>query len=466
MKFHNRQNEMRRLDRLLSSGEGSLGVLWGRRRVGKSRLLVEWCARHKGLYTLADQSAPSIQRTYMAHALATVFPGFEGPVYPDWRTLFRAISDRAKSSNWRGPFVLDEFPYLALSDPALPSVLQGWLDREARDAGLVVVLAGSSQHMMQGLVLDQSAPLYGRAREAFALRALDAGWIQGALGLESARQAVEAYAVWGGVPRYWELAESYGPDLDHSVDELALDPSGILHNEPDRLLLEETPPAISLRPVLDAIGLGAHRVSEIAGRLGMPATSLSHALNRLQQLDLVRRELPFGAPEKSGRKSLYKIADPFFRFWFRVVAPHRGELRQMRAAARLRLWEKFKQQLIAETWEDLCRCSVSRLKGLPGEPGAWSPARRYWAGNEAEWDVVSCQSTPSSVLIGEVKWSAKPLKPSVILGQGQALMTRTLPPPLTGGHPSYAIFVPEFDGAHAKAPLRIFTAKDVLRALK
>ena len=466
MKFHNRQNEMKRLDRLISAGEGVLGVLWGRRRVGKSRLLVEWCTRHKGLYLLADQSAPSIQRAYMAQALTAVFPGFDGPVYPDWRTLLRAISDRAKSSGWKGPLIFDEFPYLVLADPSLPSVVQGWVDRDARDAGLVVILAGSSQHMMQGLVLDQSAPLYGRAREAFALRPLDAGWIKDALKLPTDRQAVEAYAVWGGVPRYWELAEHYGPDLDRAVAELALDPSGILHNEPDRLLMEETPPAISLRPVLDAIGMGAHRVSEIGGRLALPATSLGHPLNRLQQLDLVRRELPFGAPEKSGRKSLYKIVDPFFRFWFRVVAPHRGELMQMPAAARVRLWKKFKPQLVSEIWEDLCRQSIGRLAGLPGEHGTWGPARRYWDGNEDEWDVVSRQAGTSVLLIGEAKWTEKALTPAMISGLGQALMIRPLPPPLNADQSLRALFVPEIKGKQAGFPFQVFTARDVLGALK
>ncbi len=465
MKFHNRQKEMQRLDRLMSAGEGVLGVVWGRRRVGKTRLLVEWCTKHHGLYLLADQSAPAIQRAYMAQGLASVFPGFDGPVYPDWRSLLRAISDRAKASDWRGPLVLDEFPYLVKADDALPSVVQGWVDGEARKAGLVVVLAGSSQHMMQGLLLDQSAPLYGRAREAFSLRPLEAGWIQRALNLPTERQAVEAYTVWGGVPRYWELAERFGPDLDHAVAELALDPGGVLHNEPERLLLEEMPPAISLRPLLDAIGMGAHRVSEIGGRLSLPATSLGHPLSRLQQLDLVTRDVPFGAPEKSARKSLYKIADPFFRFWFRVVAPHRGELMQMPPSARIRLWKKFKEQLIAATWEDLCRQCIGRLDGLPGDPGLWTPARRYWEGNQAEWDVVSRQVESKALLIGEVKWTAKPLTAAALAGIGQSLMTRPLPSPLATDQPVYALFVPEVMGRPVKSPFLVFTARDVLRSL-
>src|SRR6185295_116658 len=93
---------------------------------------------------------------------------------------------------------------------------------------------------------------------------------------------------------------------------------------PDRLLLEESPPAIELRPVLDAIGAGAHRLSEIAGRLGRPATSLGHALDRLIGMTLIQREVPYGESNRGGKRSLYKIDDPFLRLWFRVVAPNRA----------------------------------------------------------------------------------------------------------------------------------------------
>ena len=113
-----------------------------------------------------------------------------------------------------------------------------------------------------------------------------------------------AWAAWGGVPRYWELASVIDGPMHRRIDHLVLDPMGPLHREPERLLLEEAPPAMEVRPVLDAIGMGAHRVSEIAGRLARAATSMSRPLQRLQELGLVRRETPFGEPERDIRASL------------------------------------------------------------------------------------------------------------------------------------------------------------------
>lgn len=149
---------------VLQHPEGGLLVLWGRRRVGKTRLLLEWVKQHGGSYFVADASTPALQRRYFAESVARRLPGFADVDYRDWRSLLARLATEAKHVRFRGPVVLDELPYLVAASPELPSVLQQWLDHDAREAGLVVALAGSSQRMMQGLVLDAGAPLYGRAR--------------------------------------------------------------------------------------------------------------------------------------------------------------------------------------------------------------------------------------------------------------------------------------------------------------
>ena len=76
MKFVNRQNELARLRRVVVAEESGLVVIYGRRRVGKTRLLLEWAKKHSGLYTVADQSAAELQRRYFAEALSERLPGF------------------------------------------------------------------------------------------------------------------------------------------------------------------------------------------------------------------------------------------------------------------------------------------------------------------------------------------------------------------------------------------------------
>jgi AAA+ ATPase superfamily predicted ATPase len=461
---------MERLSRLATQRAAGLVALWGRRRVGKTRLLSEWCRHHDGLYTVADQSSETVQRRYLAEAISEKLPGFNDVEYPDWISLLRRLSSDARTAGWKGPLVLDEFPHLVVASPSLPSVMQNWVDREIAMNGLLVAVAGSSQRMMQGLVLDPSEPLYGRATEAFALSPLPAGWIGEALGLTDPSDALQSYAVWGGIPRYWELAAPFGQDLDEAVDALALDPQGALHTEPDRLLREETPTALSLRPLLDVIGNGCNRLSEIAGRLRCPATSLSRPVGRLQELGLITRELPFGGTEKTSKRAVYRMRDPFCAFWFRVVAPHRGFLAGAVPKARKQLWRQAKPALVAHAWEILCRAAISSLAPESGEldgQANWLPAARWWRGDAPEWDVVLATTDGRQAAVGEVKWAEQPFDDAAIGRIVKGMAARQLPPGLPAEIARF-VFVPAIrDGTSPLSDgVQVITAAQVLQALR
>lgn len=456
MRFIDRSAEMQRLD-LAESRPRGFAVLWGRRRVGKSRLLTEWSRRNGGLYTVADQSASAVQRRYLASALAKLFPGFDEVEYPDWRALLRRLDRDADNKGWRGPLIIDELPYLVAAQPEILATLQNWLDSPSRRVGLVV--SGSSAHMMHSAVLDSSAPLYGRTTKAFAVRPLRAGYLADVFPELTPRELVSAYAVWGGMPRYWELAEPFGADIEAAVDALVLDPAGPLHGEPDRLLRAETPPAVALRPLLDVIGNGAHRVSEIAGRLGRAASSLAAPLATLGEMDLVRREIPFGSDPKSGKRSLYQIADPFLRLWFRVVAPNRSLLADAPRETRLVCWQRHRARLEAYAWEELCRAAVPQLHRVSPAVaglGPFTEARRFWRGNDPELDIVARSVRGSDILVGEAKWGAGREPQS-----GTALRLGTLP---VGDASVRALtFTPE---AAARGDADVVDARMVLDALR
>src|SRR5262249_48547623 len=149
------------------------------------------------------------------------------------------LAREASAAKWRGPVVIDELPYLAVSSPELSNVLQRWIDHEARAAGLKVALAGSSQRMMQGLVLSAAAPLFGRAQALFEMRPLAPSLLPQAFRTRSPVKLCQLYSAWGGIPRYWELAVTAERDVVQQIEHLVLDPLGPLHSEADRLLLEE-----------------------------------------------------------------------------------------------------------------------------------------------------------------------------------------------------------------------------------
>ncbi len=248
-------------------------------------------------------------------------PGFRPRGYPDWDALLSRFWLETPPG---AALALNELPALVAAAGELPSLLQKHLDRAPKHR-IHLLVAGSSQRMMQGLVLDRSAPLFGRATEILEIAPLAAGWISEALPVPDPGQAVEAYSVWGGIPRSWELAADH-PDLLTALRDLVLRPLGVLYEEPARLLLDDLKEATQATSILAVIGQGCHRASQIAGRLGKPATSLSRPLQRLTELGLVRREMPFGTSPRDSKRPLYRIADPFLRFWFRFLEPNRSRL--------------------------------------------------------------------------------------------------------------------------------------------
>ena len=399
MPFFNRHKEIERLKKALDRREPELIVIYGRRRCGKSTLIRE-VLRPGDVYFLAQQTDSSLQRARLADAISAIIPGFEKAVYPDWESLFINLRNAAKSSF---TLCLDEFPWLVKSDPALPGVLQKMCD-EAKNRSFHIILCGSSQQMMQGLVLDSSAPLYGRAHEMMKLTPLEAGWIQDALSC-TPEQAITEYSIWGGIPRYWELRMQEN-STEAAIRNIILDRYGVLHEEPMRLFLDDMRESVQAFSLLSLIGASCNRLSEIAARLGKPASQLSRPLDNLIRLGYVRREIPFGENEKNSKKSLYKISDPFMRFYFTFVVPNMSRL-EMNLTEQV--FDQVNSRLaafVSEEWENLCRRSIP-LK--PVADISFDLARRWWGygtnGQPLEIDVVAASAGKETLLAGECKWS-------------------------------------------------------------
>ena len=303
MKFVDRIDEAARLKDALAREKSSLVVMYGRRRLGKSTLIKRVLSEND-VYFLADRSEGQHQRALLAKVIAQVFPDFEKLSYPDWESMFRAVNYRTDK---RFTLCLDEFPYLVEQSPELPSVLQKLVDEKQLKYNLV--LCGSSQNMMYGLFLDSTAPLYGRADEIMRLTPIRLPYIQEALNL-NAMNAIEEYAIWGGVPRYWELRENR-ISLDDAMWHNILSVNGALYEEPIKLFQDDVKDIVKTSTIMSYIGTGANRLSEIAARCNEPATNLSRPLKKLVDLGFLEKDVPFGIDEKNAKKSLYKIADPF-----------------------------------------------------------------------------------------------------------------------------------------------------------
>jgi hypothetical protein len=342
------------------------------------------------------QESP-LQIRALASQIALRIPGFDSVEYPSWDSILGQFQRQCRTDM---TLVVDEFPYLLKLYPPLESIVQ-----KAVDTGLNcnLVLCGSSQRMMHGMVLDSNAPLYGRATEILRIGPLMPGWIADGLDL-SGIPAFESYSVWGGVPRYWESAREY-VDLPQALKCLVFDKNGVFHDEPSRLLADDVRSASQPSSILALIGMGCHRLSEIAARLGKPAANLSKPLAQLVELGYVNREIPFGEDAKSTKRSLYRIADPFLRLWYRFINPNRSLLEiGLVDQVHTECMRSFSAH-VAGIWEDCARVSTAFV---PIDGIQWKPALRWWGAGldrqPCEIDIVAESFDGLHVLLGEAKW--------------------------------------------------------------
>jgi hypothetical protein len=378
MEFVNRDAELRELD--AAAKRGGLLVVFGRRRVGKTRLLRQWLQARDGLYSQAIEAQRDLQ---IQQVFADLRPQLDTQLVPrTWPELFEILALQKR----RWVLCLDEFPYLTAVDTSLPSRLQKWLDHSL-PSGCLLIVAGSSTRMMNGLFLHRAAPLYGRAHKLLHLQPMDYPAFCDACDLRPGDlDAFEKFACVGGIPKYWESVEA-GQDAVALAESLYFDYAPYMEQEPQRLLRDEGVIGLNAVAVLEAVGRGAERPSEIASRLGTAQTNLSRLLRQLLDASILTRELPFGESVRSTKRTLYRIQDPTMRFWFRVYSPHQSRWRTYAA--------EEKRQLIhdhaATVFEDVCRARV---------PGA----QRFWEGH-VELDLVAPDPDDRQrLLVAEVKW--------------------------------------------------------------
>ncbi|MBN1983882.1 MAG: ATP-binding protein [Chitinivibrionales bacterium] len=394
--FYNRSKEIDILNRFVDGPAGKFAVIYGRRRCGKSTL-IQKILTSQDIYFLADIREPKLQIRAFAQEVSKKIEKFDEVDYPSWEVLLSQLNSRVTA-----PFtlVVDEYPYLEQMEPGLSSTLQNFIDRGIR---FNLIICGSSQRLMQGLILDSRAPLFGRAQVIIKVRPLEPGWITDALGVGDS-EAVERYSVWGGVPRYWELANDF-PDHKSALLNLIYDRNGVLHDEPRRILLDDLRTSGQPNSILSLIASGCHRLSEISARLGKPAASLSRPLEVLLELGYIRREIPFGESIRSTKRSLYQIDDPFLLHWYKFVEPNRSVLeRDLANQVYTQCQPKYASH-VSTIWEQLARLSTSTLSvdGIQ-----WKPANRFWGntieGQPVEIDVVAESFDTTRILIAEVKW--------------------------------------------------------------
>lgn len=301
----------------------SLGVVYGRRRHGKSYLLEQLAASTGGFYHQAveEERAPALARLAESLSAHLGSPALPGARFDDWDTALRALVDQVGDK----PIILDEFPYLLHAAPELPSVLQMAIDasKSGRYPRFRFIICGSALSVMTELLTGQRA-LRGRASLEMLVQSFDYRESRQFWEINDIETAFRVNAVLGGAPGYRDLLAGLGAPA--SVEELpawlaegVLNPSHALYREAEYLLAED--PALAQRSlyqsVIAAVAGGATTRDKLAGQLGRESTSLAHPLQQLERSRFLLRDEDL----LHGRRPRLRIVDPLLRFHFAVTRP-------------------------------------------------------------------------------------------------------------------------------------------------
>lgn len=418
-RFVDRQREFRELDEMQAERGAHLVIVYGRRRVGKTTLLLEWMRRSglPCLYWVARRETPDACRQNLARALwqwaYPTEPNPEPPRFELWSQLFeqmaRMLGDR--------PVILlfDEFPYALESDPAFASNLQAAWDHLLKPKPLTLILAGSHIGMMVEQ-LGYHAPLYGRITAQLPVDPLPFATLADFFPNYLAAERVATYAVLGGVPAYLERFDDT-QSLSANIRRHLFRRAGMFRSEPAVLISDLVRETRTYEAVLRAMAAGNHTPGDIAATAGLTSSNLPPYLTRLRDLGLIERRVPATMSPDQRRtttRSRYHLRDPYLRFYFRFIEPNLDLVEQELTDI---LWERIGEQFRAfvglTAFEDLCRewtlvqARAGRLPLTPERVGS------HWS-SDAQVDVVAINWQDRAILLGECKWGANPVDRAVV----------------------------------------------------
>lgn len=415
--FVGRETELNKLNAMYQSNQFEFAVLYGRRRVGKTTLINEFCKDKKTIFFVATESTGKENLAQFSKCVLKSITGSEGDFsFSSYEDLFQYIDSICKKE--RLILAVDEYPYLAESHKAISSSLQVHIDHMWKDSKLFLILCGSSMSFMENQVLGYKSPIYGRRTAQMKIHPFSYFDSRRMLSHFTSEEQAVLFGVTGGIPEYLSRIRS-NLSLDENLIQLFFEPSGRLYEEPSNLLKQELKEPATYHSVLRAVAQGASKLNEISTKVGIETSAASAFLNSLISLGLVKKEVPVTEPQTS-RKTIYLLEDQMFRFWYCFVAPNTSNITW--GLGRQVYETMVRPQLnsyMGLVFEDICRqCFyqpqfLKTLSFFPQKTGRW------WGNNpkerkQEEIDILAFDE--ENLLLGECKWNES-LVPLTVLQQ-------------------------------------------------
>lgn len=432
--FIGRKAELEFLKNKYEEQQGQLIVVYGRRRIGKTETLREFCKDRPHVFYSCTQSTDKVQLSkFSKQILKEDIPAKKYiSEFEDWESAFRAILDLPYGDR-KKLIIIDEFPYMCKGNGSIPSILQSLWDTELKNRNVMIILCGSAMSFMEKELLAEKNPLYGRATGIYKMTAM--GFYDAVKFFPdySDRDKVLAYSILGGIPHY---LRQFSPKLTlaENIKRNILTKGCVLYSEVDFLLHQELRETPVYNAIIEAVALGSTKLNDISQKALIDDNSKTSVyLKNLTELGIVEREFSVGTKIKemsNSNRGIYRLTDNFFRFWYAFGFTNISQLEDGDAEGVYHfVIEPLLHEFAALVFEDVCREFVTELQKAGKLPFRYSKMGR-WRGKttvrdndasnglrtaETEIDILGIGRDAGEYLVGECKFKNTPFSYSEYL---------------------------------------------------
>lgn len=412
--FIGRKKELDLLEDKYLENQFNLFIVYGRRRVGKTTLLKKFCENKESLFFVGEENNDKLslkrfsQIILKHYSLSDLFDTFD-----TWEKAFSFLSEKATVKELI--VVLDEFPYLARANPSLPSILQNIIDEKLKNTKLFLILCGSSMSFMEKEVLSYKSPLYGRRTGNILVNPFGFYDSEKIFPTYSREDRFKAYSILGGIPQYLE-AFNPSQSLEKNIKDNILRKGSLLYEEPKFLTMQEFRNPALYNSIIETVADGYTKLNQIASKIGEPADKTAKYMTSLLDLKIVERIHPTGS-KKNTKKSLYRIKDNFFRFYYYFITKNYSLLEQdMIDYVYEHAIEPYLSTFFGQSFEEVCKEYLMLENKKRNLPFVFAQIGNWWGNNpykkkEEEIDILAIND--KQCIIGECKWRNRKMNKQV-----------------------------------------------------
>lgn len=425
--FVGREAELKFLNDKYETMGGQLVVLYGRRRVGKTETLREFCKGKPHVFFSCTQTTDRSQlQKFSKQILKENIPaGNYITEFADWEKAICAIRNLPYGDKKR-LLIIDEFPYMCKGNKSIPSILQNLWDAELRNDNVMIVLCGSAMSFIEKELLAEKNPLYGRATGIYKMKEMGFYDAIKFFPNYSEKDKIIAYSILGGVPHYlkqWNTDLSVAENIKQNI----LTKGCILYNEVEFLLHQELRETPVYNSIIEAVALGNTTLNNISQKSLVENTSKTSVyLKNLIELGIVEREFSVDLKVKeqaNGNRGTYKLTDNFFRFWYTFGFANYSQLEDGDVNGVYEyIIEPELHEFASVTFEDVCREFVREMQKKNMLPFRYFKMGR-WTGKttirdksvasgvriaETEIDLLCIDQKGENYMVGECKFKKDP----------------------------------------------------------